>query len=391
MKRFTVPAAILFILLVFSACSDFTVTFDNVTNNRSSDNSYEGIWSYTDDCIYRSLDDGLYEYDIENETIVKIADYGSIEGITAMLPFFSVIPEGFVIISNQFFDIGNMKYDKKTDTYTAELNMYVVNYKGEVKKTITLENTYDENNQSIDESRIDYFTSGFMIDNGWIYGQNNAGWLRYDIDTGETQHVCENLLCIAGEYIYCIEYEDVNILHRIKENDLSGEETMSFGLTNLMKPEASYPEYGDEAAANICVFSDGTVIFSRQEFGNDPSDGRDAWQTKEWYSCKFGEEPQVIGDGYIGYDVSYADGYFYAVSKDKNPDSSPDEFGNIHPYLDSGKIYKISSETFEQELIYSGEMGYPVMIGEKYLVISYDTDSAAVYAAETGETVYLEK
>ena len=387
MKKFIIPAAILSILFVCSACSDFTVTFDNVTNNRSSDNSYEGILSYTDDCIYRSLDDGLYEYDLENETIVKIADYGSIEGITAMLPYFSVIPEGFVIISNQFFDIGNMKYDKKTDSYTAELNMYVVNYKGEVKKTITLENSYDESNNNIDNSRINYFANGFMIDNGWIYGQNNMGWLRYDIDTGETQPVCDRFLCIAGEYIYYIEdddviigHEDIHTLRRIKESDLSGEEHMSL---KLWDDDAGF----EENTNYFFISADGTVICQKSKMNTATHEQFD----HAWYFCKFGEEPKQIGDGWGDCDVSYADGYFYAVSKDKNPDPGPDEFGNIHPYLDSGKIYKINSETFEQELIYSGEMSFPEMIGEKYLVIEFGTDSAIVYVVETGETIYLEK
>ena len=380
MKRIIVTVVILSVLLVFSACSEFTVTFDNVTNNRSSGvNFYEGNWSYTDGCIYRSLDDGLYEYDLENKTIIKIADYGSIEGITAMQPYFSAFPEGFVIISDQYFDIGGMEYDKKTDTYTAELDMYVVNYKGEVKKTITLENSYDEDNQSIDESRIDYFASGFMIDNGWIYGQNNMGWIRYDADTGETQPVCEQLLCIAGEYIYYTENEDINILHRIKESDLSDEEHMSF---KLWDDDADFDEYTD----TFFISADGTVLCRKSKLDT----AKHEWFDHAWYFCKFGEEPELIGDGFGDCDISYADGYFYAVRNDENPDYDPaDPYGR--PYLESGEIYRINAETFEQELIYSGEMYNPVLMGEMYLVISFDTDSAIVYSVQTGETVYLEK
>lgn len=387
MKRFIALSLIVLQSVFFAGCSHYEVNFDNVTGNRSNGQNFqEGTYSYTDNCIYCKFEDGIYEYDISEGSALKIVDFADIAtNLTNLSTKFAHIPDGIVIQGSG----EELDYDEKTGIATESLNLYVVNFKGELKDTITLKYQTNENDPSQNETHAIRGFYKFIIDNGWIYGSDNSSeMVRYDPQTEELQYLGNGFLCIAGDYIYFIDNPDgslpENTISRIRESDLSGRETIS--LEYRTKGDA---KIGDEIMNTISAYSDETLVCRKEIYTEKDEEHKfDYWKGDKWYSFKFGEEPQAIGDGLSEFDeVFYAGGDYYAFSVTDEENLGEEAAITI-------EVVKVDGNSYERTTIFNDRLtgrGRPMMIGEKFILLNHSEDNAVVYNIETGEIINCTK
>ncbi|MBD5081485.1 MAG: hypothetical protein HDT44_06940 [Ruminococcaceae bacterium] len=380
-------------LLITSSCaSENQISFENVTNNRSNgQNFYEGRYSYTDNCIYCAFEDGIYEYDISEKTALKIVDFASIsKELTWYDCSFAYIPDGIVIQGRgEEFD-----YDEKTGIVSQSFNLYVVNFKGELKDTIVLKYQTNENDPSQNEDHAIRGFYKFIIDNGWIYGSDRGSEVvRYDPLTEEVQYLGGGFISIAGDHIYFMDNYIIDdsdssrtedTISRVRESDLSNRETISFkGRISLD------PKFGDEIMSRFSAYADETLVCRKEIYSKgDEENYYDHWKGEKWYSFKFGEEPKVIGDGLAEYDdVFYAGGDYYAFSVIEAENLGEEVITDID-------VIKVDGKSFEKTAVFNGKLkrkGYPIMMGEKFILLNHSEDSAVIYNTETGELINCTK
>lgn len=387
MKKFIALWLILLQSVFLGGCSRYEVDFGNASGNRSNGvNFYEGNYSYTDNCIYCKFEDGIYEYDISEKTALKIVDLAGIsKELTGYGSSFAYVPGGIVIQARgEEFD-----YDEKTGIVTQSFNLYAVNFKGELKDTIVLKYQTNENDPSQNKDHAIRGFYKFIIDNGWIYGSDRSSeMVRYDPLTEEVQYIGGGFLCIAGDYIYFIDNHDSSqpedTISRVKESDLSHRETVS-----LKYSWSSNTKIGDEIMNNFSAYADETLICRKEIYSKrDEENNFDHWKGEEWYSFKFGEEPKIIGDGLAEYDnVFYAGGDYYAFSVIDAENLGEEVITDID-------VIRVDGKSFERTSVFSGKLkgkGYPIMIGEKFILLNHSEDNAVIYNIETGELVNCTK
>ncbi len=387
MKRFIALSLIILQSAFFAGCSHYEIDFDNVMGNRSNGrNFHEGTYSYTDNCIYCQFEDGIYEYDISEGSALKIVDFAGIsKELTEYGSSFAYVSDGIVIQARgEEFD-----YDEKTGTVTQSFNLYAVNFKGELKDTIVLKYQTNENDPSQNKDHAIRGFYKFIIDNGWIYGSDRSSeMVRYDPLTKEVQYIGGGFLCIAGDYIYLIDNHDGslprNTISRVKESDLSGKETI-----NLEYRSMDNEKFGDEIMNNISAYADETLVCRKEIYSKkDEENNFDYWKGDEWYSFKFGEEPKVIGDGLAEYDnVFYAGGDYYAFSVIEAENLGKEVITDID-------VIKVDGKSFERTAVFNGKLkgrGYPMMIGERFILLNHSEDNAVIYNIETEEIINCAK
>ncbi len=387
MKRFIASSLIVLQSMIFTGCSHYQVNFDNVTNNRSNGQNFcEGTYSYTDNCIYCKFEDGIYEYDISEGSALKIVDFANIaKDLTEQNSNFAYISDGIVVQARG----EELDYDKNTGIATESFNLYVVNFKGDLKDTITLKYQTNENDPSQNEIHAIRGFYKFTIDNGWIYGSDRGSeMVRYNPLTEELQYLGSGFLCIAGDYIYFIDNNDgslpENTISRIKESDLSGRETISLEY----RPKDN-KTIGDEIMNYISAYSDGTLVCRKEIYTQkDEKHNFDYWKGDKWYSFKFGEEPKVIGDGLSEFDeVFYARGDYYAFSVTDEENLGEEIAVTIN-------VVKVDGNSFERKTIFNDRLtgkSRPMMIGEKFILLNHSEDNAVIYNIETGEIINCTK
>ncbi|MDE6579263.1 MAG: hypothetical protein K2K41_01865, partial [Ruminiclostridium sp.] len=57
-------------------------------------------------------------------------------------------------------------------------------------------------------------------------------------------------------------------------------------------------------------------------------------------------------------------------------------------------VIKVDGKSFERTSVFSGKLkgkGYPIMIGEKFILLNHSEDNAVIYNIETGEIVNCTK
>lgn len=380
MKHIKKAIPLLLSAILLTSCSDsFKADFSEVTGNRTN-GAYHGNFAYQDNCIYRSLEDGLYEYDLENKTVTRVVDYSAISE-DSFLPKFAIFPGGAVILSNsdKTFD-KDVDMDEQSKTYTVHCKLPIVNLKGEVKSSVDLQCVLDENFQAVDQAVISRFAMQFLIDKGWLYGRNDApdrtaDWIRYNLETKEYQQVCSGFLCIAGDFIY---YNNENQLCRKKESDLSGEEAMSLNLKTRTEGE---PKENDERAEDFFISSDQTVVFKKEIY----SEKVGSWTFGGYWICKFGEEPKPIEFIPEGtYLAGYSDDCCYFTSDSQNS-------GETELPQDEHTVYKVNVRTGEQQTVYSSITSYPTIVGEKFLVLFFDSEKSIIYDIKADEIIEMSK
>lgn len=387
MKKFIAVSLIILQSALFTGCSHYEINFDNVTGNRSNGlNFYEGNYSYTDNCIYCKFEDGIYEYDISEKTALKIVDFAGISKEMAWYgSSFAYVPDGIVIQARgEEFD-----YDEKTGIVTQSFNLYAVNFKGELKNTIVLKYQTNENDPSQNEDHAIRGFYKFIIDNGWIYGSDQGSeMVRYDPLTEEVQYLGFGFICIAGDYIYFLDNytnsQSEDTISRVKERDLSDRETVS-----LKYSWSSNAKIGDEIMNNFSAYADETLICRKEIYSKrDEENNYDHWKGDKWYSFKFGEEPKVIGDGLAEYDnVFYAGGDYYAFSVIDAEILGEEVITDID-------VIRVDGRSFERTSVFSGKLkgkGYPIMIGERFILLNHSEDNAVIYNIETGEIISCTK
>lgn len=374
MKKGTSAALAVFLaaaLAFLPSCSDSSDNSDNgiidgIPHNRSNGSIVNGKLSYMDGYVYADRDNGISRFrGLDDEHIgsyckeERLLEYPQLAPEDCDLSrdgnYFSLLADGFIVATNKNADFSKVTLDKTENKYFAECKLYITDFKGAVTDTLILRAECDKQGNIADNKVISSFKGGFLYDNGYVYGQNSEGdTLRCNIKTMEQETVCEGFICLAGDYIYF--QKDNSAVSRIKEADLSGEETYSFNLEDM----------------EICaVASDGTVTAYRENvYVNINSVYAPPHLGTAWYGFKFGEAPTQIEDflKLPKYLVSAGGIYFYENTSSKSAVycKSPYKDGNFMGGAVDAVTLKYSAVVCEKAYFCDfGEKGIQVCVFEE--------------------------